>query len=131
MARPIERHIYGVGDRLSLAVKRSGMNLTELSEKTGVLAPHISSMMHSDATMHEFSIARLCVALNISADWLLGLTVIDRKQRSIGEWLEVYDGVSIGDGKHLECSACGVWKKDRQKSNFCSHCGAEMKGGEG
>lgn len=51
------------------------------------------------------------------------------RKQSVGEWLEIDDGVLIGDGKHLECSECGVWKKDRQRSNFCSHCGAKMKGG--
>jgi hypothetical protein len=51
-----------------------------------------------------------------------------RKQK-VGEWLGIDDGVLIGDGKHLECSECGVWKKDRQRSNFCSSCGAKMKGG--
>lgn len=53
----------------------------------------------------------------------------DYRKQSEGEWLEINDGVLIGDGKHLECSKCGVWKKDKQKSNFCSNCGAEMKGG--
>ena len=43
-----------------------------------------------------------------------------------GHWIEVDDGVQIGDGKHLECSECGVWKKDRQKSNFCPNCGLKM-----
>ena len=51
------------------------------------------------------------------------------RKQSEGEWIEVDDGVLIGDGKHLECSKCGVWKKDKQRSNFCSHCGAKMKGG--
>ena len=51
------------------------------------------------------------------------------RKQSEGEWIEVDDGVLIGDGKHIECSKCGVWKKDRQRSNFCSSCGAKMKGG--
>ena len=46
-----------------------------------------------------------------------------------GEWIEVDDGVLIGDGKHLECSECHIWKKDKQKSNYCPHCGAKMDGG--
>ena len=45
-----------------------------------------------------------------------------------GEWIEVDDGVLIGDGKHIECSECGTWAKDKQKSNYCSHCGAKMDG---
>lgn len=53
----------------------------------------------------------------------------DCRKQSEGEWLEIDDGVSIGDGKHLECSKCGVWKKDKQRSNFCPDCGAKMKDG--
>lgn len=45
-----------------------------------------------------------------------------------GEWLEVDDGIDIGSGKHLECSICGKWKKDRIKSNYCPNCGANMRG---
>ena len=52
------------------------------------------------------------------------------RKQSEGEWLEIDDGVLIGDGKHLECSECGAWKKDKQRSNFCPNCGAKMKGGE-
>ena len=53
---------------------------------------------------------------------------VDVIPRSEGEWIKVDDGVLIGDGKHLECSECGVWGENM--SNFCSHCGAKMKGGE-
>ena len=47
-----------------------------------------------------------------------------------GEWFEVDDGIDIGSGKHLECSICGKWKKDRIKSNYCPNCGAKMDGGK-
>ena len=86
MARLKERHIFGVGDRLALAIKREGVKLCDLSRQTGVDIPHIIRMTHGDSTMHEFEIARLCVALNISADWLLGITEIDaRRERSDAE----------------------------------------------
>lgn len=47
-----------------------------------------------------------------------------------GEWIEVDDGIDIGSGKHLECSICEKWKKDRIKSNYCPNCGAKMDGGK-
>lgn len=47
-----------------------------------------------------------------------------------GEWFEVDDGIDIGSGKHLECSICGKWKKDRIKSNYCPNCSAKMDGGK-
>lgn len=47
-----------------------------------------------------------------------------------GEWVLINDHVNIGDGCHMECSVCGVWKRDRIKSPFCQECGADMRGGE-
>lgn len=43
-----------------------------------------------------------------------------------GRWVIVDDGVMIGDGKHLECSVCHTWKKDRIKTDYCPNCGARM-----
>jgi hypothetical protein len=51
------------------------------------------------------------------------------RKQSEGEWVEIDDGVLIRDGKHLECSKCGVWSRSRQRTNYCSSCGAKMKGG--
>ena len=54
-------------------------------------------------------------------------TIDPENLRLLSEWIEVDDGVLIGDGKHLECKNCGIWKKDSQRSNFCPVCGAKMK----
>lgn len=43
-----------------------------------------------------------------------------------GRWVMVDDGVMIGDGKHMECSVCHTWQKDRIKTNYCPNCGARM-----
>lgn len=43
-----------------------------------------------------------------------------------GRWVIVDDGVMIGDGKHMECSKCHTWKKDRIKTGYCPNCGARM-----
>ena len=43
-----------------------------------------------------------------------------------GRWVIVDDGVMIGDGKHMECSECHTWKKDRIKTGYCPNCGARM-----
>ena len=43
-----------------------------------------------------------------------------------GRWVIVDDGVMIGDGKHMECSVCHTWKKDRIKTDYCPNCGARM-----
>lgn len=43
-----------------------------------------------------------------------------------GRWVIVDDCVMIGDGKHMECSECHTWKKDRIKTDYCPNCGARM-----
>lgn len=43
-----------------------------------------------------------------------------------GRWVMVDDGVMIGDGKHMECSECHIWKIDRIKTDYCPNCGARM-----
>ena len=84
--------------------------------------------------------------ISVVADDLYGMGInrgLDRAETEIdmlpkadvvevkhGEWFEVDDGIDIGSGKHLECSICGKWKKDRIKSNYCPNCGAKMDGGK-
>ena len=63
-------------------------------------------------------------------EWLDEQPTADVVEVKYGEWLEVDDGIDIGSGKHLECSICGKWKKDRIKSNYCPNCGAKMDGGK-
>lgn len=61
-------------------------------------------------------------------DAIMDCPTADVAEVKHGRWMEVDDGVLIGDGKHIECSECGTWAKDKQKSNYCSHCGAKMDG---
>ena len=61
-------------------------------------------------------------------EWLDEQPTADVVEVKHGEWFEVDDGIDIGSGKHLECSICGKWKKDRIKSNYCPNCGADMRG---
>lgn len=61
------------------------------------------------------------------ADHLIshGVTVRER-----GRWIEVDDGVLIGQGKHHECSRCGTWTTPWRMSNYCPYCGCDMRGEE-
>ena len=72
-----------------------------------------------------------CLKCKTCYSWKLCETLYnaDYRKQSEGEWLEIDDGVLIGEGKHLECSKCGTWRPNRQRVNYCSNCGAKMKGG--
>lgn len=57
---------------------------------------------------------------------LLDAPAEDVKKVVHGEWLEIDDGVLISNGKHIECSECGTWKKDRERTLYCPYCGTQM-----
>lgn len=46
-----------------------------------------------------------------------------REPRKKGKWILVTDN----RGQHFECDKCGEWRY-HQGQNFCSHCGADMRG---
>lgn len=79
--KPTDRHMAGAAERLTQAIKKSGMTTEELSRKTGLTTNRIFALKNGSGIMREFDIARLCVALGISADWLLGITTTDARQR--------------------------------------------------
>ena len=47
------------------------------------------------------------------------------QERPQGEWIEMSDIY----GKYFACNNCG-YDREKGKTNFCSNCGASMKGGE-
>ena len=53
-------------------------------------------------------------------------TIDPESLRPKGRWEYVDDGVLIGNGMHMECSECSVWKIDRQRTPYCPNCGAKM-----
>ena len=48
---------------------------------------------------------------------------INLEPRKKGKWILVTDN----RGQHFECDKCGEWRY-HQGQNFCSHCGADMRG---
>lgn len=53
-------------------------------------------------------------------------------EREKGRWVDVTDGICVWK----VCDQCGEkplwneWKTDRNLSNFCPNCGADMRGGK-
>lgn len=71
------KHIYqvdGLRDRLEDAIWKSGMDLTEISRKSGISRTLIWSYRFDNKQPSCYSLARLARTLNVSTDWLLGLT---------------------------------------------------------
>lgn len=61
----------GYLERLNKAYVSSGFGATEIGKLIGRNRKAIYGYLHGDTTPDALTLARLCVALNISADWLL------------------------------------------------------------
>lgn len=63
------------GDRLRAARKMKGLTQTELAEQLGITQKSYQRMETGIHDLKMSTIYQLCKALNISADWLLGLNI--------------------------------------------------------
>lgn len=68
--------VYGFWDRFDRACAKKGITKVALAERVG--CEHKSLYAGSGATPNPLILARICVQLNISADYLLGLTTEER-----------------------------------------------------
>lgn len=66
-------YIQGMSERLEEAIEKSGKTITEISKAANVTRPAIYNILNYESGGTALTVARLCAALNISADWLLGL----------------------------------------------------------
>ena len=64
---------YGI--RLRQARKNKGLTQTELAEKLGITQKSYQRMETGAHDLKMSTIYQLCKALNISADWLIGLNI--------------------------------------------------------
>lgn len=64
-------NIYGFWDRLDEAMAAKGMSKLKLARLIGY---DRRTVYRRDTTPSALAIAKICVQLNVSADWLLGLT---------------------------------------------------------
>lgn len=64
-----------IGKKLTTARKKAGMTQTELAEKLNVKQQHINRWEKEERTPSLEYFARICKALNISADEILEITI--------------------------------------------------------
>ena len=65
--------IDGFSERLNKALYECGMDLTEVSKKSGVTRSLIWAYRFQGVIPNSYRLARLAVTLNVSTDWLLGI----------------------------------------------------------
>lgn len=72
--------IYGFGERLEKVIKEKELSNAELARKLKVRPAAINNYIDGTFMPNVPNLVRLCKVLNISSDWLLGLTD-DYKER--------------------------------------------------
>lgn len=59
--------------KLRQAIEKSGLSGAELCEKIKIHPPTLSKYLHGTSGMNLQTFYSICIALNVSADWLLDL----------------------------------------------------------
>ena len=59
--------------RLRLAIKESGIQQKEIARLVGVSAQTVSKYMKTDVFPALDTLAKLCIVLDVSADYILGI----------------------------------------------------------
>lgn len=70
----VERCMDVFEGRLRSAVERSGMTMHELAGATGIPYTTVCYYLRGERNATKLNLTRMCVALGVSADYLMGLT---------------------------------------------------------
>lgn len=68
-----ELNLQNIQIRLRLAIKESGIQQKEIARLVGVSAQTVSKYMKTDVFPALDTLAKLCVVLDVSADYILGI----------------------------------------------------------
>ena len=84
---------YEVGERLSKVREREGFSHEGLAEKLGCSVITISRWENGQSNMKAADAYNICAALNISADYLLGVKMKKENQGNLDE--AMLEGLSV------------------------------------
>lgn len=63
-----------ISERLQLAMKARGINLTELSKESGITITSISRYLSGERIPNAIILGKLAIKLSVSCDYLLGIS---------------------------------------------------------
>lgn len=69
----------GIGERIAEAIRKSGYSTGMLAIKTGISERTIRWYISGGHQPNAHSLRALCVALRVSADWILGINIEEGK----------------------------------------------------
>lgn len=68
-----EVNLQNIQNRLRAAIKESGIQQKEIARLIGVSAQTVSKYMKADIFPALDTLAKLCIVLDVSADYILGI----------------------------------------------------------
>lgn len=71
MAKQRRKMLYGFSERLEEAFLASGMSKVEFARKIGRERKMTYEYLNGTTPPDTFTLAKICIALHVSADWLL------------------------------------------------------------
>ena len=71
--------IQGLSDRLQESIGVSGKDIAQISRETSIVTSNIYEYIRGNSVPSSVNLAKLATCLNVSTDWLLGLS--KRKER--------------------------------------------------
>lgn len=95
MGRPTDRKRTAFGERLVAAREEVGMSQRELAEKLGITQRALSWWEREPVSLKPEQLAALTIALNITADFLLGIDLPKKRGTGpTGKARRVFEAVS-------------------------------------
>lgn len=97
-------------ERLNIALKESGHTARWLSLQTEITPANLSHYLNGKRVPNSINLAKICDALNVSVDWVLGLkneVIFESKQDNYIVWKgrlyqKVDDAMPINDSNSIE-----------------------------
>ena len=71
MSRCKRGRLFGFSERLQESFRASGMTVVDFAGKIGKERKVVYAYINADAQPDTYPLARICIALDVSADWLL------------------------------------------------------------
>lgn len=115
--------IEGLQSRLRSAFLWSNKTAEQVQRETGIPKTSFYCHLSGTCTPNALHLARYAGALNVSADWLLGL-----KKEQKGGWIKNDIEIAL----ELTCPVCGFMyteadPKTEDVYKYCPECGAKNK----
>ena len=120
MVRNMEKQCISVVERIFNLLKEKGITQKELSDMTGISTSAISDWKHKGAVPSAINVQKICEALNVGPDELLGsntnksdLSYEISQSHDLYEFVELYSNMNEDARKRILAYAVDMMKMEK------------------